>query len=293
MSRGLRPSTWYPQRDPTTFLAERIAGRRRLSSRAIRILGYALLVILVPMAIASARYADHAVDVHPLIWYGIDLEIMRELGSRWLASGSMYLPYQMAGHYATTVQLPLANTPALYPPAAGPVFGVVGLLPWPLAVVLWWGIPLGILAYAFARWRPAPIAWALMALMFVHPATPMAFMVGGTSMWAAALVAAGLLWHWPAALLLLKPTFLPFALIGIRHRSWWITAAGVVVLTLLGPWRDYIDVARNASDIAYTLQAIPLLLVPVIAWLGSTRHFLRPELPHGRGRGVLDGGRAG
>lgn len=231
--------------------------------------------MLIPMVAYSALYAAHVVDAHPLIWYGVDLEIMRELGRRWIESGTMYLPYQLAGPYSIEVTLNLATTPALYPPAAGPLFAVVSLLPWPVAVVAWWGVPLAIVGYAFARWRPSPLAWALALLMFAHPMTTLQLMTGGTAMWAAALVAAGLLWHWPAALILVKPTLLPFALIGSRHRSWWLAGGVVVVAMLLGPWRDYVSVARNGLDsggILYSLSSVPILLVPVIAWLWRDDH---------------------
>jgi len=181
--------------------------------------------------------------------------------------------YQLAGPYPLDVQS-IATVPGMYPPVAGPLFAPLSALPWPLAAAFWWGVPLGILGYALARWRPAPWSWGLMVLMFAHPATPLSFMVGSTTMWMAALVAGGLLCHWPPALILVKPTLLPFALIGIRHRSWWIAAGIVAVLTFLGPWRDYITVVLNGSasggGIGYSLSSVPLMLVPVFAWLGRT-----------------------
>ena len=251
------------------------AGGLTLSPRSTRLIGAVLIGLALPIAAISTSVAWQVVQAHELvIWYGIDLDIMRELGRRWLESGSIYLPYQLAGPYSLDVR-DIATVPGMYPPVAGPLFGPLSALPWPLAAAFWWGVPLGILGYALARWRPAPWAWGLMLLMFAHPATPLSFMVGSTTMWMAALVGGGFLWHWPSALILVKPTLLPFALIGIRHRSWWIAAAVVVVLTFLGPWRDYITVVFNGSasagGIGYSVSSVPLMLVPVFAYLGRRR----------------------
>ena len=73
-------------------------------------------------------------------------------------------------------------------------------------------------------------------------------------------------------LLAIKPTLLPFAIIGIRHRSFWIAAAALaaVSLLMLPMWLDYVVVLRNLSiGGAYSLGSVPLLLVPVVARFGS------------------------
>ena len=97
---------------------------------------------------------------------------------------------------------------------------------------------------------------------------------GGTSFWGAAAVAGGLLWGWPAAFILLKPTLLPFAFIGIRRRAWWLITGVIGALTLIGPWNDYVTVVTHASDgggIWYSLNQVPLLMLPLFAWLGRQR----------------------
>ena len=231
--------------------------------------------VLVLVALSTIAAYQLVTIGHYSLRFGVDLAIMLELGRRWMETGSMYLPYQLAGPHAIDVTADLRQTPALYPPAAGPVFGVLTLLPFPLVVAGWWAIPIGIVVVAIWRWRPAPWTWPVMALCFVHPMSPAQIMVGGTSMWLTAFVALGLWIGWPAALVLLKPTMLPFAFLGAWDPRWWIAVAVIVVVTLIGPWQDYLTVARNASDagggIAYSLKTFPLVAVPLIAWLGRTR----------------------
>ena len=95
-------------------------------------------------------------------------------------------------------------------------------------------------------------------------------------MWCAAAVALGTLYAWPSVFVMLKPTLAPFALIGIRRRSWWVAAAafGLVALAFWPMWSDYMTVlanARNESGLLYNAADVPLLLIPVIAWFGATR----------------------
>ncbi len=202
---------------------------------------------------------------------GADFRVFVELGHRWLATGTTYMPYQIAAPYSVVMTSDITQTPGVYPPAAWPLFVAVALLPLPVGAVLWWGVPIVVVLYAVRRWRPAAWAWSVMAALLAWP--HWAIWNGGTSMWITAAVAAGLLWRWPAALILLKPTFAPLALIGTRDRRWWIMAAVLGVLTFVGPWRDYIAVVLNATDsggFAHSLQETPMVLMPVVAWIGRS-----------------------
>jgi hypothetical protein len=204
---------------------------------------------------------------------GVDLRIVTELGRRWAAVGTMYLPYQLAGPYSVAVTPDLSATPALYPPAAGPLLAPLHLVPPVLLYPLWWAVPVGLVAWSVRAWRPAPWTWPLMAACLAGPAVPGIAYAGGTSLWAAAAVAVGLRWRWPAALVLVKPTLGPFALVGVRSRWWWAGAAVVGALTLAGPWREYLAAGQNAYDtggLLYSLGSAPLLLLPVVAWLGRS-----------------------
>jgi hypothetical protein len=256
-------------------LAETTVGRglRARWGKPIAVGLTAVLLLLGTISTAAAWQLVTKGD--PGVRAGVDLAIMLELGRRWVETGSMYLPYQLAGPYPIDVTADLGQTPALYPPAAGPVFGALTLLPLPLVVAAWWAIPIGIVVAGIWRWRPAPWTWPLMALCFVHPMSPAQLMVGGTSMWVAALVVLGLTIGWPAALILLKPTMLPFALLGAWDPRWWVVAVALIVVTLLGPWQDYLMVGANGADAAggvlYSLKTFPLAAVPLFAWLGRTR----------------------
>lgn len=191
--------------------------------------------------------------------FGIDFAFYRDVGLRWLADGSYYRPHQLAGPYDVALMVDV-----LYPPSALVLFVPFAVLP----AVLWWAVPLAVTGYTIASWRPGPWAIAGMLLLLAWPRAFSAFLYGNTDMWMMAGVAAGLRWGWPAALVTLKPTLAPFALVGIRHRSWWVAVAvGVVFVALTFPlWLDYVTAMRNLrADIGYSLGSIPLLLVPVVA----------------------------
>lgn len=199
----------------------------------------------------------------------IDYRSFVDEGHRFLDQGTPYLPYQLAGPYtAQPVEFRQpADVPFLYPPPF--VFVCVALTVIP--AFLWWVVPAALLAAALISWRPAPWCWPLLAATLVWPATSAIVIVGGTTMWVAALVAGGLRWGWPAALIVLKPSFFPLALIGIRRRSWWIAAAavGVASLAVLPLWPEYFTAIRNATDLSpiYSLGDLPLVVAPILAWL--------------------------
>jgi hypothetical protein len=67
-------------------------------------------------------------------------------------------------------------------------------------------------------------------------------------MWVVALLAAGLQWRWPAALILAKPTVAPLAFVGTTRRSWWaaIGAMALISVPLLPLWDQWIAVVRHS-----------------------------------------------
>ena len=90
----------------------------------------------------------------------------------------------------------------------------------------------------------------------------------------AAGIAAGLRWGWPALLLVLKPIFLPLAALGAGRVSWWVGAGMIVLVSLamLPLWSQYIVAMRSLRiGLDYSLGSLPLLLVPITAWLGRDR----------------------
>jgi hypothetical protein len=143
-----------------------------------------------------------------------------------------------------------------------------------LPAFLWWVPPILILGYVIARLRPAPWAWLAIAVLLAWPRATAAYLFGNTDIWAVAVVAAGIRWGWPAAFLALKPTLLPFAIPSVRRRAFWFGLAGMAAISLamLPLWQDYLRAMSNlriSGD--YSLGSLPLLMVPIVAWLGRTR----------------------
>lgn len=178
-----------------------------------------------------------------------------------LAGGSFYPAYEVTGPFV------VAGTDILYPPPILPLLVVFSFLP----DILWWAIPLAILAGVLAYWRPSLLGWTLILACIANPFTFTTYAWGNPGMWFVALAALGTVYGWPAVLVTIKPTLAPFALIGIRRRSWWIGAAVLAVTSVafLPLWGDYLAVVRNASgpmvSPLYSLPQVPIMLVPLIA----------------------------
>ena len=193
-----------------------------------------------------------------------DFAFYRSAAQHWLETGHFYLPDQLNGPYVV-----ILDKHVLYPPPALLLFVPFVWLP----AILWWVIPLGVIAYAFWRWRPAIWTWPILAAIVFWPKTESTLLLGNTDMWVAAGIAGGLLWGWPALLLVLKPTMAPLALIGVRRRSWWLAALvlGIVSIPLIPLWIEYVDVVRYSQiPWNYWVTGIPVALAPVVAWLGRT-----------------------
>ncbi len=259
---------------PTIDLGDSVARRRRLVAFAI-----SLPILAIALLFFAARWQSFAATDA----IGIDYRTLVAHGQRWLDGGSWYQPYQLAGPYvaAPAAPRPIEAVPVLYPPVLLPVTVALTATP----AFLWWVIPLAVIAYAVISWRPAPWSWPLLSLIACWPWTQSILIVGGTSLWIAAFVAAGLRWRWPAVFVCLKPSLLPFVVIGMRDIRWWI-AAGVLILGSMPLAGDYVRSVQNATGILVTYSAgdIPIILVPVIAWLARTR------IPVGRDRWALWGG---
>lgn len=199
-----------------------------------------------------------------------DFAFYRNVGRLWLDTGQLYTQRQLAGPY-TFVPNITVDFSVLYPPIALALFVpfAMGLPP-----ILWWVLPLAIIGWSLYRFRPADWAWPLIALCVFWPETTGKILLGSTDLWACAAVAGGLLWGWPAVLLAIKPTLLPFCLVGIRRRSWWFVAVVVAAasLAMLPLWSQYVVAMRNLStDLTYVLESVPILLIPVIAYVGRVR----------------------
>jgi hypothetical protein len=183
---------------------------------------------------------------------------------RWLATGEFYLPRQLAG------QTIIEPGDPIYPPWALYLFAPFHYLP----AILWWLIPLTLIGVIIAWHRPAPWTWPFLLLIFCWPKTPASILYGNTTMWTSAIVAAATVWRWPGPLVLFKPSFAPFALVGIRSRGWWITllAVGLAAIPLGALWLDYLTVVRNVRPVlTYSILDLPLVLAPLVAAYGARR----------------------
>ena len=200
---------------------------------------------------------------------GVDYLLYRDAAARWLAGGSFFEPYQLAGPYA------ISAGDILYPPVGLWLFVPFAVLPAPIAAIAWWTIPIGITAWTVVRLRPGPRAWPLIALCLAWPTTPLKAWTGNPVIWAVAAVALGTLYRWPSVFALLKPSLFPFALFGANRRRWWVAFGALVALSVPfgSMWLDWVDSVVNSrgGGVLYSAFEVPMLLLPIVAWLGRTR----------------------
>ena len=199
---------------------------------------------------------------------GVDYELHWTAAARWLSGGGFYLPQQFAGPYS--IHLGVAQD-LLYPPVI--LWLLVPFLYLP--AVLWWAVPIGLIAGSMIRLRPASWTWPVFAVLMLFPYSWQQFLWGNPSIWVLAFASLGAAFGWPTVLVLLKPTLAPFALLGTNRRSWWV-ALGVFALLCLpfgAMWLDWLRAAvinPTNGGVTYSLPYVPVMCVPLVAWLGST-----------------------
>jgi len=200
--------------------------------------------------------------------FGVDFALYRDVAARWLGGGPYFEPHQLAGPYD------IQAGDVLYPPVALRLFVPFAWLPEPVAWVLWWVLPIGAVAFALTRLRPAPASWPLIALCVAWPTTLLKTWTGNPVIWCVAALALGTLWAWPSAFVVLKTSLSPFALFGAWRRSWWVATAVLVVASLpLGSlWVDWIASLVNSQGggLLYSSLEVPMLLLPLVAWAWRT-----------------------
>ena len=248
-------------------IGDRISGRVPVLDPRTAIL-LAALVFLVPVGFVFL--VPHPLE-QPL---GVDFTLYRDVTARWLGGGPYFEPYQVAGSYE------IRAGDVLYPPVAlwlfVPFAAVSGGLA-TVAAVVWWGAPLLITASVVAWLRPRPIAWPLIALCLANPTTLLKIWTGNPVIWAMAAMALAVVGgsRFAAPFVLLKPSLAPFALFGAGRRSWWHGLTVLVVLSLpFGAlWADWVASVMNSrgGGLLYSALEIPMLLLPLVAWLGRTR----------------------
>jgi hypothetical protein len=198
-------------------------------------------------------------------FWGRDYGLYMRNVQRFLSTGTPYAQEQLAGPY------PIFGEIMLYPPNALLLFVPFSFLPAPL----WWLVPTVTILYLIARWHPTAWTWPLVALALAWPRSVGAIVAGNTDLWVASAVAAGLELGGPVAFILLKPSVTPLILAGWGHRkaaATAIAALALISLAFLPLWFQYLTALRNLGPGAdYSLPDAPLLLSPVIAWLGRSR----------------------
>jgi hypothetical protein len=254
--------TWPRVARPFGQLQEGQLFARRRDAVALGLV--ALAIVLVPvrdLILGQSRL--------PELW-AHDFGLYLDAASRWLAGGPYYPPEQLTGPVIDD------GNRILYPPTTLWLFGPLALLPRGLAAILWWAFPIAALAHQVRHFRPRPIVWPFVAICLAWPPTLLTLLVWNSTPLFIGLFALGTIHRWPAALILLKPSVLPFALWGANRRSWWLASGVLVGLSLpFGPlWLEWIQVVRNSQQVGGILHSIdqfPIFLIPILVWLGRSR----------------------
>jgi hypothetical protein len=198
--------------------------------------------------------------------FGVDFELYRDVASRWLAGGPYFEPYQLAGPYD------IRAGDVLYPPVALLLFVPFAVLPGLAAWLLWWVVPLGAIAWAIWQLHPRPEVWPLLAACVAWPTTLLKTWTGNPVIWCVAALALGTLYRWPSVFVLLKTSLFPFALFGANRRSWWVALGVFLALNLpfVGLSADWVTSVVNSrgAGVLYSALEVPMLLLPLVAWLG-------------------------
>jgi hypothetical protein len=245
MSTSLRPRRGY-----AADLAARYRASRWLGPLAVGLLGAAVIVFLWALL---GPYGRANLD-----W---DRAHYLAATARWLDTGTPYL--------APEVAAPFDYQPDtfLHPPVALILFLPFRWLP----AFVWYVIPIAIVSVLVARWRPARWTRPIMAACLAWPRTSGMLIVGNTDLWVAAFVALGLYWGWGWALVALKPSFAPLAVLGVRRRGFWIAVAvvGAVSIPFGRLWLDWLSVVVHApGGVLYSILGLPLVLLPAVAYAG-------------------------
>jgi hypothetical protein len=234
-----------------------------LWGRAVRYV-CALLVVLVlayqvPSIIAVSQMPN---------WNGYganDYVLYMGATREWLATGTFYPQAQLDGPYI------VRHGAILYPPVALWLFVPFTVLP----LALWWLVPVAGTVAAIWRLRPRFAAWPFIALCLAWPTTPLKIWTGNPVIWCVLAMAVATAWRGAAPFALLKPSLAPFALFGVRDRSWWLGLAGFAALSVPfgGLWLDWLTTVLNArgGGLLYSVLEAPMLALPLVAWVGRTR----------------------
>jgi hypothetical protein len=240
-----------------------LSPRRRWSLVSFSLMGIAgAIVVLAAIELAYGVLG-------PPNWkqaIGDDLAYYASLAHRLFTGGGWYPDRELQGPW----QINYVDD-VLYPPAAAWLFAPFIVLP--VGALL--AIAVIVIGWLVRAWRPAPWTWPLMALCLAWPTTLLRGISGNSSLFVVIAFGLGLRYGWPAVAILVKPSLFPLAMIGIRSRGWWVGLGVLALISLpfIGDTLAYPRViadSRNPDGILYSLIDLPLILIPLIAWLGRT-----------------------
>jgi hypothetical protein len=240
-----------------------LSPRRRWTLVSFSLMGIAgAIVVLAAIELAYGVFG-------PPNWkqaIGDDLAYYASLARRLFTGGGWYPDRELHGPW----QIAYVDD-VLYPPAAAWVFAPFIILP--VGALL--AIAVIVIGWLARTWRPAPWTWPLMALCLAWPTTLLRGISGNSSLFVMIAFGLGLRYGWPAVAILLKPSLFPLALIRVRSRGSWIGIGVLAVISLpfIGDTLVYPKViadSRNPDGILYSLIDLPMILIPLISWLGRT-----------------------
>ena len=228
-----------------------------------RVLAVTLTGLLLIFAAVLFVAIYHGAEIRSEV--GWDAALYAQIGSHFLSTGQLYFPQQFEPYHAEHI----VN---LYPPTALYLFVPASFAP----RILWWLVPLAIIAVSLSRLRPAWWSWPLMAAACIWPLHAPDVLVGlvyGNSfmwtmaaMFAAATFRSGLAWA-----VLLKPTHM-FMALPWAVRSWRGLAVMVVMSAVMLPlWFDWLTVMGNLTGAGGWVALSPALAIPAIAWVARRR----------------------
>jgi hypothetical protein len=235
--------------------------RMALSVRWGRPLAVGLTLALTVAFLVELRAALSDIGLQIV---GLDIGHYLDGTQRWLNTGTPYLPNE--------VRAPFQYQPLtfLHPPVSMYLFLPFLVLP----LALWWAIPLSIVVWSIASWRPAFWSWPILVGALVFSRFHVPLIVGNTDLWVWAGVAAGLRFGWPALVVVVKPSLAPLMFAGAKRAEWWVGAAFVTVACLpFGRlWLDWVAVIHHSpAGVTYSVANLPWLVVPIVAWAARSK----------------------
>ncbi len=266
-----------PRRSHPLNVAADVGAFRRITRRISRGTGgweraaVRSLTIVLALLIGVELLVAVAHPLGSLRQWGGDYGLYMDAARRWLGGGPFYQPWQLEPYVISFVPGDIGTTAILYPPYTLALFVPFTFLP----AALWWAIPIGVIGYCLY-----PLSgWRLVALLaaLLFPITWFVVANGNPALWAAAAVVAGNRWRWLGVFVALKPTLVPFAVVGIRSAKWWVGAAGIAILSLV-LWQltlEYVAVILNADGPhASPLYSVGEYLPIGLLWFASRRQRL-------------------